>query len=700
MRSDKRNRKKMDVDTEGYDAQFITFNAHLWKTEETQTERKLVQTKLAPNLEFESKAEAMEHVFAQVEQGNQSIKLVSREINFTGARKIVGYSSFTEYWAYVARNVNQKLPVRNRFCHVNDHEMLINDFTHCIYPGVFFDVDCKYENLSEFPNPLKFMEQQREDFKQKTLEFAQEIARVLNNIISPSAPHLASNDHVSIMIQESSSLISGKISFHGFVRHHHLIFDNTMVIKAVLLASVWQCIQNKGVEFFFDSYNRHPITDACHDWLDLGIYAAGRTFRSLYSTKRNSTDRPLLPIYFNGTWMDPQQDDLSKWFTKELFFEGLINMPNPWLFSGRPSTVFYVVKPTTTPKNEEMIRALSAEMSPVISKYDLKAIVRAMEDASEYYKPFSSYSITTNKEQASLDAMVTSSKHAINGRHVGCKPETILKELALKLKKVHSDAVKSPELKIILDKYFEENGGHVSLLTREKGLACIQVVQSLLCEIAYRDTTNYVSDIRRIIPRDHFEQKKIKENNKDMEKIVKQSNWNLQKSAMVPHWMGLYLTVVEKFVHKYFNVLENTSEEECFREHRKTKAQVLEFYRQNIFSKFTLVFHSQNHYCYIKKACHSNNTVYYMVDLVKLQWWQGCYNKNCIAQYKASKEKNNPQAKKKDTNFKESENGRSEKFDFSRDDEDLMKTLQEFKDSLFKEHISASTEFHIMEVDE
>ena len=116
-----------------------------------------------------------------------------------------------------------------------------------------------------------------------------------------------------------------------------------------------------------------------------------------------------------------------------------------------------------------------------------------------------------------------------------------------------------------------------------------------------------------------------------------------------------------------------------------TKAQALDFYKEQIFESFIMVFHSENHYCYIKGGCHSSNTVYYMVDLVRLQWWQGCYSKACAANFMSGKEQKNSQLK-----VKLSENARSEKFELFRDDDHLMKVIRAFKDSLFKEHLSVA----------
>ncbi len=682
------------MDSEVGQYPFITLTCDAWSPEQTKCTpdtKKKIQSTLSSRLVFSKLPDAIR---GALEEGNENVKMMSREVTVSGARQYIGYRTLTEYWSYIVGRVHSNKPLSERFQSVNDHEILCNELTQSIYCNVFFDVDCKYpidEHSQE--DILKY----RNTLLERVHLLSETIGNVLKKIVKDSkAKSEISNpvideDPIVILIQESSQLSSGKISFHGLVKHRNLVFDEISAIKTIVLVALWACIVKYGVHFCFEVNLVNPMTKQCHNWLDLNVYATNRTFRCMYSTKKNSTDRPLLPIFYKGDGINVENDAPATWFNRDILFDALITMPNSWLFSFQGASqkidTKYIVKVSSTQENADLFTQFQIELGRETSSVNMAFFVRDMEELITYYKPISMFRSASDQEQESLDSMISSSKNTIMGRHKKCHPTVILNNLSKKLKELHEATLSSPELKQILREYFNVHGDQVSIITREKCLLCIQALQTYLCEEAYKETTQNQTEIIRLLPPDWREREKLCSATVELKKNASKAKWQVSKAKLVPFWQGLWIKPREQYVHTFFDILANKSEKACFAQYKKTKKQILEFNRARIFESFLLVFHSESHYCYIKQGCHSGNTVYYMVDFITMQWWQGCYSSVCQQKYQAAKGEG---VNSKDSARESySHRARSAHFDLPREDEYLMKCIKEFKDSLFHGHLDA-----------
>jgi hypothetical protein len=290
------------------------------------------------------------------------LKVFSTDKNVQGAKMYFAYSSIEEYW--------KKLDINN-FSRNNDHEFFSSNLTHCVYTGIFFDVDCSVPENMDY-NIWKG------SIQGKVIIFSKELEKIINEIIS-------SNDKIytKTIIQSSCLEEERKISYHVLVKNSVLVFGNLYQIKSVLLEGIFRVYKNYDKKFFDipksnedcgekndienneisktketggDAMEIEKMDQYQKKWLDFQIYRNNGSIRCLYNTKKSNPKRPFVIEKSR-----PLKSDL---------LDSFVFLPFKWIQTNNQNP-FYTLKVI-----------LNTQASAIVKQYNCKWFIQQFESAN------------------------------------------------------------------------------------------------------------------------------------------------------------------------------------------------------------------------------------------------------------------------------------------------------------------------------
>lgn len=457
----------------------------------------------------------------------QNTKILSKEVTDKGAREYHSFKSIHQYWEHFdSENLSKN----------NYHELFSASLNHCVFTGIFFDVD-------QYIKEEQSMLAERKAILKKVNLLIDEILKIIGK----------QRQECNIIIQDASS--NAKISLHVLVKHPQLIFTSIYHIKVIMLEAVYAILTKRGTSFFNKSNGDDNI------WLDFQVYRDNGTFRCLFNTKRTSPDRPLKML-----------EDQS--ITKESFENSLINVPYFWL----NNEIIHDTLTNIRPKDEE-------DLDP-----STKSCLDNLLNEAPWF-------------MSHLDSMRVGLYDF--GKTAGFLDFSKLVSSALLGTSVGS-AIKS---------------------SMSSGLEYESDVNFCTCSDAISEA------IFNELVKDGNITNKILE-----EKNLEEKSRNI--FALKPIYKTQYPNIDTNIVTDCKNI-QLLSEEECLRREGEPKANCLNVLLSECMTSLIFIYKSKNHYCAIKGGDHSNNHVYYGVELKKRVWWQGCFDEECAVKYQEELKLNN-----------------------------------------------------------
>jgi hypothetical protein len=251
----------------------IVTNPKLKKPAKIYSKIPVLQKKFVKNLKME-------------ESPYFNFKIFSEEITLDMKMRYKSFESFDDFWKTGMNITNFG---KNHF-----HELFSSSLTHCVFTGIFFDVDKKGGSENEYTIMLE-----------KISIFIGAIKKVLL-AVNPK-------DDFYVQIQSATLLKEDKISFHCLVKQNNLVIRNIYHVRVIILEAIHLILQEHGEDFFVDDSETKKL------WIDLSVYRENGNFRCLYNSKKAATHRPLIPINTNNT------------INKDELYNSLFFLPISWL---------------------------------------------------------------------------------------------------------------------------------------------------------------------------------------------------------------------------------------------------------------------------------------------------------------------------------------------------------------------------------
>jgi hypothetical protein len=532
--------------------------------------------------------------------GGLGYKIFSREINQTSVRCFVAYPSMASYY----KEMHSKWK-STKFHDLNDHELLYAHQNYSAITGIFFDVDLKFPEI-KIPKETKF-NALRDKMIKKTRILITSIVSVFypKQKISSSKPISKDSNCESLVISEASDFVDRTcISLHGIVKFKDTLFYSFKDVQAVLVDALSKCMEefglsflripvldDNGVEYDEKELSQDPETSLAWSkqtdkpgWLDLGIYSSKRSFRCLYQTKRSSRNRPLLPLIsslaeFNecrkypihGNYSESKNSDK---ITLEIFKNSLIVLPIKWMrtsLTKRKPLYYYKVSSAISP--DDKIRSGEEFLNKILDSDSSREWEEEVEGSGPFLELWAKFkalrlNFATFTKDNTYDSEAISNFQSSPAEKLKFALAWLMGESIVKEVATQEERLTSELAKMILD-----NNN-----MKEKTTSFLR--------------NNHIS----VSSNGSIE-------SNSLEQAVSCPTFSKAFIEIQPD--GFYMRNMDP------SKADSIPPEFCFK-------------------KVFWIFQSNNHYCSIKEFFHTNNHVYYVVDLLKKEWYQKCFSSECI----------------------------------------------------------------------
>jgi hypothetical protein len=577
---------------------------------------------------------------------NVAVPLFAKDDKFIGSKLMISethtetqsffiVNSLEKLWSLIIATRVTTKSLNEQFPYVHYHEMLGDSLKHHYYMGVYFDVDVPFtgDNFQE----------KKDSLLEKVIYFETVISSILTRMYDAIDPTHDKTKKYSQRIIYDSSKVGKKVSFHGLVKHRHLVFKHRNVVLVVLLEAIYTCFEEKGSDFFHE-----PLTGEGTQpiWFDAQIYRSNGSLRCLYSSKIKDITRPVLPFWKNGKFIEWGNSAVSK----NYFYESLIYLPMWWI-SNKAS--LHVIDCTMTKENElitmDFINDYYKE-NLHRGTQNINFFVKGLKTALLSFRPIN-YKIDTVDSTINLNGDMDSTILTLSKVHChNSNPREIWLALASKFREIY---------KGVANDYKDQN---LSIdKTLESWIDCVTKIEEFLSRISVKDMLVY------------------SQNNSINFSVTDVKSWE----SNTPTFFDIHIEADYTFICQYFECKIHQTEESCQKENKMSKEKTLHFLKLNAFKKLLCIFKSTSTFCRIKNGNHASNHVFFMVDLLKKEWWQGCWDTECTDNYYAKvismyKTTSNYAAASEDRVLF----GKTDKFNINEDDE-VIAAIYKAQNDLF-----------------
>lgn len=249
----------------------------------------------------------------------QMKKVMSKDINVSGAKTYFSCDSIEKIW----NSLN-----KNDFSKNNGNELFLKIFDHCIFTGIFLDIDYNVTPKNNYMSIHNLIVKRMNILLNKIATIYRSIVKIFingdENDIEPR-----------INITSASSIDELKISYHCLIKIKQVVFTDIYDIKRIVMEAVYDCILQFGNNFFHMIDEEEKVNGGIKNndhWVDLSIYKYGGSLRCIYNTKKKNPNRPLIPVQIvdnnDGNILIITNDNNK---SLETLFDNLIHVPYLWI---------------------------------------------------------------------------------------------------------------------------------------------------------------------------------------------------------------------------------------------------------------------------------------------------------------------------------------------------------------------------------